>query len=189
MITTANKYLGELQETISGLPLKTLEKIKDILLEAHQKNRQIFMIGNGGSASTSSHITCDIAKGILGHTGEKKSKRFKIISLNDNVALMSAWANDTIYDNIFSEQIKNLAKKDDIVIALSASGNSPNIIKAVETANEISCITIGLAGFNGGKLAKLTDICLTAKIDKYDIAEDTHLILGHILTRWFFENV
>lgn len=185
----AKNYIVELSKMLDDLHIINLEKIKKTLLAARDNNQQIFILGNGGSAATASHIANDLNKGVLGHTGEKNIKRFKVISLNDNISLLTAWANDTSFDNIFSEQISNLANSDDIVIAISASGNSKNITRAVKNAKEKGCIVIGFAGFDGGELEKLADYSLTVKIKKYDIVEDVHLILGHIMTRWFYENI
>jgi len=183
------KYVSELEEILDSIDVKTVENIRDILIEARENNKNIFVIGNGGSASTASHIANDLSKGVLGHTGEKNIKRFKIISLTDNVSILTAWSNDTGYDKSFSEPLKALINKDDVLIAISASGNSENVLNAVEVAKQTGARVIGLSGFDGGKLEKESDICLTAKINKYDVAEDIHLIISHILTRWFFENL
>ena len=182
-------YIDELNVALKSIDLGELSKTKDALLSARDSDNNIFVVGNGGSASTASHMACDIGKGVLGHTGEKKIKRFRIMSLNDNIATMTAWSNDTSFDDVFAEQLENLANKGDVLVAISASGNSSNIIKAVNVAKKKGCKIIGFVGFDGGKLKKLSDICLWAKVDKYDVSEDVHLIFEHILTRWFFENI
>lgn len=181
-------YISSLYRVLNDLDDTAFEGIKNILLEARERGNNIFVIGNGGSASTASHMTCDLSKGILGHTGAKNIKRFKIMSL-DNLATLTAWSNDTGYNNALAEQLKNVISKDDVLIAISASGNSKNVINAVKIAKQAQAKIIGLAGFNGGELEKKSDICLTARIDKYDVAEDAHLIISHILTRWFFETL
>lgn len=182
-------YQSELKEALKTINWQDFEKIKNLLLEAYRNDKQIFVAGNGGSASTASHMACDLNKGVIGHSGEKKIKRLKVISLNDNVALMLAWANDTLFESIFAEQLKNLVSEGDVVIGISASGNSKNIIEMIREAKKSGAKTIGFAGFDGGQLAKLADLSVTARIKKYDVAEDVHLILEHMLTRWFYENL
>lgn len=182
-------YLAELSKCLKEINSDVVGKIREALLKARDDDKKIFVIGNGGSASTASHAVCDWNKGVLGHTGEKNIKRFKVVGLADNIASMTAWANDTCYDDVFAEQLENLMDEGDVVVAISASGNSKNIVKALSVAKKKRGTIIGLAGFTGGKLAEMADICITAKINRYDVAEDVHLIISHILTRWFFENV
>ena len=178
-------YFSEIEQILDKISLKDIEKFASILHNIYLKEGHIFIIGNGGSASTASHFACDLSKGALLPKNYKKIKRLKATSLTDNIAIITAWSNDISYKKIFSEQLNNLLCKNDIVIGISASGNSPNIIEAIKTAKQKKAKTIGLAGFNGGKLAKITDICIIAKINKYDIVEDIHLILTHIITRHF----
>jgi D-sedoheptulose 7-phosphate isomerase len=182
-------YLRELDTCLVELDPQVIEQIKDAVLRAREADRQIFVIGNGGSASTASHLVCDWSKGVLGHTGQKTVKRFRVMSLVDNVAVTTAWANDTSYEDIFAQQLENLINEGDLLVAISASGNSPNLLAAVEVARKHHATVIGLVAFGGGKLAPLSDLCLTANTDKYDVAEDVHLIVSHMLTRWFFENL
>ncbi|MCK4926792.1 SIS domain-containing protein, partial [Candidatus Aerophobetes bacterium] len=141
-------YLTELSSTLDELPLHQIERIKDILLKAYRDGKRIFIMGNGGSATASSHFACDLAKGITMGSPHMKD-RFKVIALTDNVPLLTAWANDTGYENIFVEQLRNLLEEGDVVIAISASGNSKNVLRAVEYANSKAAITIGLTGFEG----------------------------------------
>jgi D-sedoheptulose 7-phosphate isomerase len=182
-------YVNQLTKVLKELDLLELEKIKDELLAARERGNNIFIIGNGGSASTASHVANDFNKGVLGHTGKKKIKRFKTISLTDNISLITAWGNDTSFEDIFSQQLENLINKGDVVILISASGNSANIIKALSAAQKHKAKVVGLAGFDGGKLKEQSDLCLVAKINKYDVAEDAHLIILHMLARWFYENL
>lgn len=170
-----NQYLEMLTGAINALPKDVLQEHIDILKLAHAEGRQVFLLGNGGSAMTAAHIACDFQKGIKEATG----KRFKAISITDNVALMTAWANDTDYDNIFSEQLDSLLHKGDIVIAISGSGNSPNVLRAVERANELGAITLGWSGFDGGKLARLVHKPLIICSDNMQRIEDVHMIIGH----------
>ena len=182
-------YFDELKKILDRISLKDIEKITDILRGAYKSDRHIFIIGNGGSAATASHFACDLGKGTLSPKGRKKIKRFKVTSLTDNVATMTAWSNDVHYDYIFSEQLKNLLTANDVVIALSVSGNSPNILNAVKLAKKCRAKTIGITGFDGGNLSKIANVSINAQTNKYDVAEDIHLILSHIITRYFFETI
>src|SRR5277367_6366253 len=178
----AKEYIHGLKQILDQLPLKPIEEILRAIEQAQTERRQIFVIGNGGSAATASHMMNDLSKGTLGHKGDAPWPRLRVIALTDNVSLMTAWANDTDYTHVFSEPLKNLAERGDVLIAISASGNSPNIIAAVETAKQIGVKVIGLAGFTGGKLAKLAEICFVVPSDGYGPVEDVHMILDHIIT-------
>lgn len=175
-------YLRELKETLDKLPSPQLERIKDILLGAYREDKKVFIMGNGGSAATASHFACDLAKGTAGNDDARK--RFKVIALTDSLPIITAWANDTAYENIFLEQLRNLLDAGDVVIAISASGNSGNILKAVEYANTQKALTIGFTGFRGGRLGGIVQECLTVPSDSMEQIEDVHLILEHILCSW-----
>jgi len=173
-------YLAELSSILDRLPLDQIERIKDILIKAYRDGKRIFIMGNGGSATASSHFACDLAKGTtIGNP--RMRERFKVIALTDNVPLLTAWANDTGYENIFVEQLKNLLEEGDVVIAISASGNSKNVLRAVQYANTKAAITIGLTGFEGGKLKDMVQECLIVPSSSVERVEDVHLILGHLL--------
>lgn len=182
-------YLTGLKQLLDRLPLADFERVTQAVEAAHAAGKQIFVIGNGGSAATASHMMNDLNKGTLGHKGDAPWKRFRVIALTDNVSLMTAWANDTDYDHIFSEQLKNLAQPGDLLIAISASGNSPNIVVAVETAKTMGLKVVGLAGFGGGKLAKLADVAFVVPSEDYGPIEDVHMILDHMLTAYFYEKL
>lgn len=182
-------YFNEIKQVLDKMSIEEIKKIAEIIYNAYLKEKHIFIMGNGGSAATASHFACDLGKGTLSPKSKKNIKRFKVISLTDNVAVMTAWSNDLSYDNIFSEQLKNLISKGDVVIGISASGNSPNVLNAIKLAKRHKATTIGLAGFDGGKLAKISDVSIIAKVNKYDIAEDVHLMLTHIITRYFLKTI
>ena len=169
------EYLNLLGTALDELPEDKIQDMIDILTEAHQKGKQVFLLGNGGSASTASHVAEDLQKGLK----ECSGKRFKVISLADSTPLICAWANDSGYENIFSEQIDSLLDPGDVVIAISGSGNSPNVLKAVQKANEMGGITIGWSGFSGGKLAQMAQKSIVVASDNMQRIEDVHLILGH----------
>ena len=175
------KYLEEVANTLKAmerdLPLKAQE-IVSALVKARDAGRRIYICGNGGSASTASHMASDLNKG----ANRKDAPRFKAIALTDNIPAMLAWANDASYDDIFVEQLRNHLEKGDIVIGISGSGNSPNVLKAMHYANDIGATTIGLAGFDGGKLAQMAKICYTVPSNCMQQIEDIHLLIEHMLS-------
>jgi D-sedoheptulose 7-phosphate isomerase len=173
----ALNYISELKRTLETIPLDGFEKIVNLIMGAYQDGRLIFVMGNGGSGATASHFASDINKGVCFDL----EKRFKVICLNDNVPTMLAYANDVSYEDIFIEQLKNFMESDDVVIGISASGNSKNVLKAVEYARSKSVRTIGLAGFDGGRLAGIVDVPLVVKSEDMQKVEDTHLILMHMV--------
>ncbi|MEN6414171.1 MAG: SIS domain-containing protein [Veillonellales bacterium] len=175
------QYCRELIHTLNTLSVGDIDTILNILWEAYQKNKRIYVIGNGGSAATASHYVCDFGKGTT-VTGEK---RLKIMSLNDNVAHMTAIANDISYQDVFKEQLENLLEPEDILLCISASGNSPNLVEAVNYANSINVTTIGILGFNGGKLKELTQANIVVDNFNYGQVEDIHLIVGHVISQYF----
>jgi D-sedoheptulose 7-phosphate isomerase len=185
----AKTYVQDLKSVLDKLPLDKLDGIAAALESAHEAGKQIFIIGNGGSAATASHMMNDLNKGTLGHKGDATWKRFRVIALTDNVSLMTAWANDTDYNHVFSEPLKNLAQRGDVLIAISASGNSPNIIAAVEAAKQIGLTVLGLGGFTGGKLAQLADVSFVVPSSGYGPVEDVHMILDHIITGYLYEKL
>lgn len=172
-----NSYLGNLSGAIAELPEDKIRRVIDTLKHAYAEGRQVFLLGNGGSAMTASHIACDFQKGLKEITG----RRFRAMSITDNVALMTAWANDTDYDSIFAQQIDSLAAPGDVVIAISGSGNSPNVLRAVERANAIGAITIGWSGFGGGKLAALVQQSIVVNSNNMQRVEDVHMVIGHVV--------
>ncbi len=174
------EYISNLQGVLERLSLADVRQSINLVMETYQADRQIFVIGNGGSASTASHIANDLGKG----ASVPGARRFRAISLTDNVATMTAWANDVSYDDVFVEQLKNLINPGDLVIGISASGNSENIIRAIRHANAIGCKTIGWAGFGGGKLREIADVSVVVDSHDYGPVEDVHLILNHILHAW-----
>lgn len=185
----AAHYLKNLRHLLDHLPLEALDRVVQALEEAHAADRQIFIIGNGGSAATASHMMNDLNKSTLGHTGDASWPRFRAIALTDNVSSMTAWANDTSYARIFSEPLRNLARKGDLLIAISASGNSPNILAAVDAAKQIGLTTVALAGCGGGKLSKIADISFIVPSNEYGPIEDVHMILDHIITSHLYEKL
>jgi len=185
----AKDYIHGLKQVLDRLPLNEVDGVIRAIEEARDGQRQIFIIGNGGSAATASHMMNDLCKGTLGHKGDAPGPRLRVMALTDNVSLMTAWANDVDYSRVFSEPLKNLAQRGDVLLAISASGNSPNIIAAVEAAKQIGVKVIGLAGFGGGKLATLADVSFVVPSAGYGPVEDAHMILDHIITGYLYEKL
>jgi D-sedoheptulose 7-phosphate isomerase len=177
----AEQYIGELKETLDEISQENVQTIVDVIYDAYRNNKQVFIMGNGGSASISSHFACDLGKGTI---MEGKS-RFRVMSLNDNIALITALSNDFGYDCVFKEQLINLVSEGDIVIAITGSGNSPNILEAMRYAESRHATTIGLIGFGGGKLKEMVDYEITVNNHNYGQVEDVHLILEHMICQFF----
>jgi len=170
-------YLQEQQALVARFDTTTLDVILEILERARLDHRHIFIFGNGGSASTASHFAADLGK----NTVRSHMPRFQVTCLNDNMAIFSAYANDDGYDSVFVEPLLSLADAGDIALAISASGNSPNVTRAIQAANERGIITIGLAGMSGGKLAQLAQHSIVVPSQSYEHIEDAHLMLCHAL--------
>ena len=172
-------YINELKSVLDLLSYETIDRVIDILHETRVRGHRIFVMGNGGSASTATHMVCDLAK----NTRKPGWPSFKVIGLADNMAIFSALANDEGYENVFVQQLANLAESGDVVVAISASGNSKNVLAAVEYANNIGATTIGFTGFDGGKLGKMTKINLHVPSDCIEQVEDIHLMMEHLIAK------
>ena len=172
------KYLNTLKNTIDLLDIEEIAAFIKVLTQLYDKGGNIYLIGNGGSASTASHFACDLNKGV----SFTLDKKFKVISLADNIPTMLAYANDVDFSDIFVEQLKNHLTEKDMVIGISGSGNSKNILKAIEYANRLGSITVGITGYDGGELKKTADYIINANIDNMQITEDIHMILTHLTT-------
>jgi D-sedoheptulose 7-phosphate isomerase len=164
---------------------QTIEKIADIIFKAYKKGKQVFVIGNGGSASTASHCALGFEKQCV----VEGKPRIRSKSLTDNIALITAWANDIDYTSIFEQQLMNQLDDGDVLIAISGSGNSPNIIRAAEYANARGAVTIGFTGFGGGRLKEIVSECVSLSSRNYGQVEDVHLALTHILSDMLRERI
>jgi len=176
-MNTNEMYIREFQKTIEKLDLTNIEQMVDWLQEARLNGNQVFVMGNGGSASTASHLVCDLAKG----TRRPGWPSFRVIGLTDNMAILSAYANDEGYENVFANQLANLIQPRDIVIAISGSGNSWNVIRGIELARKCQARTIGLTGFDGGMLGKIVDLNVHVRCNRIEIVEDIHLMVEHMV--------
>ena len=174
-----SEYLQSVQRVLAELNVGEMETIANVFKKAYDEGRTIFVLGNGGSASTASHLACDLNKGACLHA----EKKFRVMALTDSLPTILAIANDLSYDAIFVEQLKNFARADDVVVGISGSGNSANILKAIEYARQQGCTTIGVCGYDGGKLKPLVDCCFHVRLPDMQIVEDVHMILTHILMR------
>ena len=170
-------YLDSIHSTMAKLPLEEIGHAIAVLQWARMNDKQVFIMGNGGSAATASHFACDLAKGTL----LPDRPRFRVIALTDSMPLFSALANDFGYEHVFSEQLASLVRKGDVVIAISGSGNSMNVVSAVKLARQMQATTIGLLGFDGGLLKDLVDICVLVLNHTYEQIEDLHLMLAHLI--------
>lgn len=177
------EYKSDLINAIDAIDLTKVNQIIDIFKRARAEGRHIFTCGNGGSASSASHFVCDIVKG----ASYKRDQKFKIMSLVDNTATVLAYANDVNYDCVFTEQLKNFATSGDIVLAISGSGNSPNVVNALEYANTIGCETIALTGRDGGKLGAVAKLNLNVGVPHMGRIEDAHMIVCHMIAYYFMD--
>jgi D-sedoheptulose 7-phosphate isomerase len=183
--THIDNYLKNLAQTLKNLNRAAVVKATEMLSDAYKNGHNVFIIGNGGSAANASHLACDLSKGTLERVYDESEKRFRVYSLTDNVALMTAYANDTAYDEIFVQQMRNLVLPNDIIIVLSGSGNSINLVKALIYTKKCGAKSIGFLGFKtGGLVARLTDVAIIADSNEYGPCEDLQLILDHIITSW-----
>ena len=173
----ASAYKSHLLRAINSVETELVDRAVSWFEDARDANRQVFVCGNGGSAATASHFVCDVLKGGVSAGG----KRFRIIALNDNVAAVTAYANDVGYESVFVEQLRAFASRGDLFMALSGSGNSPNVIRAIEHANAVGCRTIALTGRGGGKLGPLAGLHIDVAEQHMGRIEDAHLMICHMI--------
>lgn len=176
-----DQYIEQLKTALDRISRDEINKFAEVLMEAYKNDAQIYIFGNGGSAATASHFACDLNKG----ASYGFDKRFKVICLNDNMATLMAYSNDVSYDDIFVEPLKNFIKDGDVVVGISGSGNSKNVLKAIEYANGNGNVTFGLTGYDGGNLRKVANFSINANLNNMQISEDIHLIVGHIMMSIF----
>jgi D-sedoheptulose 7-phosphate isomerase len=175
MRQSIERYWHEIADLANGMPASTIGGVAETLLDCHRRGGTIYFIGNGGSAATASHWVCDLAKGVRG--GRQPS--FRAISLTDNMPLVTAWGNDTSYERVFAEQLAPLARPGDLVVLISASGNSPNMLLAAQTARVARAATIALTGRSGGRLRNLVDLNVRVPSDVIEQVEDVHVMIAH----------
>lgn len=172
------EYSAQIKDTLDDLPWQCLQEMVEKLHDTWVSGKQLFIIGNGGSAATASHMACDLTKNI----NLSDYPRFKVQSLTDNAPLISALANDIGYKSIFVEQLMNLATEGDVLIAISTSGNSPNVLRAIDYARQQNIFTIGWSGYEGGQLASMVNMSLNVPNNCIEQIEDIHMMLEHMVT-------
>lgn len=184
-MTFIEKYTDDLAKLLKGIDKQSIQKIVQAFEKTAEKGSKIYVIGNGGSCSTASHWANDFAIGLK----RRGIAVFDMVSLGDNAAVCSAIANDIGYENIYHEQLRGILKPDDVLLAISCSGNSPNIVKAVKYAKETGAAVIGCTGFDGGELMRDSDIVFHVPTEKgeYGLVEDMHLILDHIIYSYYIQ--
>jgi D-sedoheptulose 7-phosphate isomerase len=177
------QYKAALLEALDRIDIKRVEQAIGWFREARDRSKQIFVCGNGGSASTASHFTCDILKG----ASYNRDTRFRIMALADSLATLTAYSNDVSYEHVFVEQLKNFAQPGDLLLCISGSGNSPNVVRAMEYGNSIGCRTISLTGRDGGKLGPLAQLNIQVAVPHMGRIEDAHMVVCHMIAYHFME--
>ncbi len=170
-------YFSSVQELLNDVPFEAVDQVVDVLVKAHQSDRTIFICGNGGSAATASHFGCDLSK----RTIVPGQPRYRVISLTDNNSWMTALSNDIGYDAVFAEQLLSLVREGDVLIGISGSGNSRNVLNAVDVARKAGATTIGFCGYDGGKLKPAVDVPVHVPSFNMAMVEDVHLMLEHAI--------
>lgn len=180
----SEEYLQAMEGCLGQISIAEIERFNQELLSAYERDAQVFLVGNGGSASLCSHLACDLGKTLLGKDPTNAKERFRVLSLCDNLALLTAWANDVSYDCVFAEQIKAFGRQGDLLIAITGSGNSPNILGAVRAARDMGMRTLGWLGFDGGQARALLDDSILVPVNDYGLVESAHGVLTHLCTAW-----
>jgi D-sedoheptulose 7-phosphate isomerase len=178
------QYKAALLEAIERIDTSRVEQAIEWFREARDGSKHIFVCGNGGSASTASHFTCDIVKG----ASYNRDARFRIMALTDSMATLTAYSNDVGYECVFVEQLKNFAQARDLVMCISGSGNSPNVVRAMEYANSMGCKTIALTGRDGGRLGPLAQLNIQVAVPHMGRIEDAHMVVCHMIAYHFMDN-
>jgi D-sedoheptulose 7-phosphate isomerase len=178
-VQSSESYFRRLASLIPQLPFRTIDAMAAVLMRALDEGRTLFVFGNGGSAASASHAVCDLTKGTAFHD---HARRLKVVSLTDNVPMMTAWANDLGYEHIFSQQIRSYLQPGDVALGVSCSGDSPNVLLALKSARAMGGTTLGIAGNQGGKMKALCDLCAVAPSDDVRMVEDMHHAVLHALS-------
>ena len=182
-MTFAEQYKTNLLQAIDQIDMPKVQEAIDMFAAARTEGKHIFVCGNGGSASSSSHFVCDMVKG----ASFNRPERFKIMALTDQMPTITAYANDVSYDSVFVEQLRNFAQPGDLFLGISGSGNSPNVLRAIEYANSVGCKTIALTGRDGGQLAPMANLNIHVGVPHMGRIEDAHMIVCHMICYYFME--
>nr|BCX01489.1 MAG: phosphoheptose isomerase [Bacteroidota bacterium] len=174
------EYLNGFQLCLASLDAAEVERLLEILEQAYCEDRTVFVLGNGGSAATAAHMACDLTKNAI-----PDRPGLRVLALPEQVPYLTALANDTGYERVFAEMLRLWARPGDVVIVISGSGNSPNVLEAIRTARQIGATVVGLLGFDGGQARTLVDHCVHVRADHYGYVEDAHMVLNHLITSYF----
>ena len=174
-VTYSEAYFRDVGSVLRRLPYALIDRVTERLWKAYLEGRTVYVFGNGGSAALASHCACDLGKG----TVVNGNRRLRVLALTDNVPLMTAWANDARYDDIFAEQLTPFIEKSDIALAISGSGNSPNVLNGLQVARDAGAYTIGFSGFQGGRMKALCDLCVIVPSENMQVIEDLHVSVNH----------
>ncbi len=180
----AESYLHRAGEVLRKISPTEIEAVTQRLLDAYHRGAHVFLAGNGGSAALASHFACDLSKTVLGSNCTTAGKRFRVTSLSDAIPILTAWANDVSYDQIFAQPLRALANEGDLLLCISASGNSPNILEAVRVAKEMRMNSVALLGFKGGKARDMVDDSILVPVLDYGLSEAAHDVIAHLITTW-----
>lgn len=172
-------YFDQVRSTIEALDLEEITEAVEAIKAAYEREATIYIFGNGGSAATAAHFVCDFNKGI----SDGKKKKFNLVCLNDNIPMLTAVANDISYEEVYRYPLRDKLKSNDLIIAISASGNSKNVINGVEYAKEKGCKVVGITGYSGGELHKMADYKMHVDLDDMQITEDIHMVFDHMMYR------
>lgn len=181
----ARGYFEGLKAVMDRVDIAQVVAFVGELERVYREDRQVFIVGNGGSAGTASHMACDLAKTVLGKKPDRQKRRFRVMSMTDNVPMITALGNDFGYEHVFTEQLILFARKGDLLIVITGSGNSPNIVNAVRMARDMGVRTTGLLGFDGGEVLPLLDTPVLIPDCNYGFVEDLHMVLDHLVTAFF----
>ena len=176
--TVIRQYFNDIKAALDNMPLEPILQVIEALQKARMERKTVYVFGNGGSAATASHCACDFSKGANPHG----TLGLKVISLNDNIPSMTAWANDESYSQIYARQLEQVVAKGDIAIGISVSGNSLNILNCIKVARDMGALTIGFTSNIGGLLKNIVDIPVRLPVDNMEQAEDLHLLIAHVIT-------
>ena len=185
-VLEAKQYFDELQNVAGNVSLDGIDQIADALVKVHEAERTLYLFGNGGSAALASHFACDLGKGTASCNG---GRRFRALALTDNIPTLTAWANDSGYEDVFSEQLRCFVQPQDIAFGISGSGNSKNVLNALQVARDAGAKTVGISGFQGGEMKSLCDICVVVPSNNMQIVEDLHLVITHSIYRIIYSRI
>jgi len=178
-------YLAETRAALDGLSVQEIRAFIEALEQAYRDGRQVLIIGNGGSAASATHLAVDLSKTVLGRPVNRGAKRFRALALTTDVSVLTAWANDFSFDDVFAEQIEALGQPGDLLVVITGSGNSPNVVAGAVTAKRLGMRAIGLLGFDGGRVKDLLETHILVRSDDYGHVEDMHMVLVHLVTGYF----